>query len=163
MGYMGVGKTTVGKQLSERLSIPFVDTDVLIEEHECMSISQIFEKHGEPYFRMLEREAIFSAKEKKQSIISVGGGLPCNDENIKWINQHFYSVWLQLGVERIAKRLTKDKSRPLLRNKSATERINYMSQMLRERTPYYSQADVTVRAYGPEDKVADRIIKRLKL
>lgn len=114
IGFMGSGKTTVGRELSQILNLPFIDTDLLIEEREGMMIRDIFRQKGEKYFRDLERKAVADVLIRKGQIISTGGGAVMNSELFSLMKDSGRVVALMANVDTLWKRLKKDKDRPLL-------------------------------------------------
>lgn len=147
MGYMGSGKSYYGKKLAEIVSLKFVDLDHYIESKENLSISQIFERKGEVYFRKKETHYLSELLDSTaNSIIALGGGTPCygvNLEQIKSDNKNNVTVYLQKSVLDISKTLYNEKStRPLISHFSNEEDfIEYISKHLFERQYYYLQAD----------------------
>lgn len=138
IGFMGSGKSTVGKRLAEALQYEFIDTDVEIEKKEGKTISDIFNTEGEGAFRDLETELIrsFLAKEKGK-VISVGGGLPLREENRKILQQLGTVVYLKATAETIYERLKGDNSRPLLQTENPYQRIR---EMMKDRENKYTEA-----------------------
>jgi len=164
MGFMAVGKSTVGKVLAERLGYPFVDTDAAIVAEKKMAISDIFAQHGEAYFRSLEGKTISKLLMlDRPHVISTGGGLPCSEANIASIIQYSHSVTLQLGVGRIVERLSHSQDRPLADRLTDSQLRKMVESKLKHRREYYNRADVQVRSIGKPASIADRIIKKLKL
>ena len=115
-GMMGVGKSTIGKSLSKRLKMKFIDTDKLIEKQENMNINEIFEKKGEKYFRDIEKKLILSRIEKNNKIIALGGGAFMVSAVRNSILKKSVSFWLDLDISKLIKRLKISKKRPLLNN-----------------------------------------------
>lgn len=112
-GFMGSGKTVVGKMLAERKGLSFVDTDELIVDKTGMAIADIFEKYGESYFRQLETETIKEFINTENTVISLGGGLAANEINHPYLKQAGYVILLDCGIEETLRRISGDKSRPL--------------------------------------------------
>ena len=132
---MGCGKTTVGKQLATELEYQFLDTDAYIEEKEQMTISQIFDKKGEAYFRNLETTSLEElAAKTKQTIVSSGGGLPLREENAKLLQKLGFVVYLRVKKETVLKRLEGDTTRPLLACENPAQKVE---QLLNFRDPIY--------------------------
>ena len=145
IGFMGCGKTTVGKKLAARLSLDFIDLDHIIEESEQMSIVDIFNKKGEVEFRNRETKYLSEIVERDNFLISLGGGTPCFNNNINLIKAGGVSVYLKMDSEDLYGRLKQSKSkRPLIAGKSEAELKKYIEITLREREPYYSLADLIV-------------------
>lgn len=116
IGFMGAGKTTIGKILAKYLDMKFVDTDKKIASVEKMSINEIFKTHGEQYFRDLERETILAESQGNNTIISTGGGVIIDNENIKNLRKTSFVVYLDCDIDCIYKRIRNSKTRPLLKN-----------------------------------------------
>lgn len=135
IGFMGCGKTTVGKQLAAELEYQFLDTDAYIEEKEQMTISQIFDKKGEAYFRNLETASLEElAAKTKQTIVSSGGGLPLREENAKLLQKLGFVVYLRVTKETVLKRLEGDTTRPLLACENPAQKVE---ELLNFRDPIY--------------------------
>ena len=125
-GMMGVGKSTVGKSLSERLNMQFIDVDNLIESEENMSIRNIFEKKGEKYFRNVEKTLSLRSIKTQNVVISLGGGSFVDTSVREAINQTSLSFWLDLGIPNLAKRLANSKKRPLINGKNLEETLGHI-------------------------------------
>lgn len=160
-GFMGAGKTTVGKALAEKQKVPFLDTDQLIEEKAGMTISRIFEIQGEEAFRKMETSVLEDLlKRNDQTVISVGGGLPLRNENRELLRKLGTVVYLQVKPETVLERLKGDHTRPMLQGGDAGERVR---SLLEYRTPLYQKAaDLVVDV---DDKtvsgIAEKIIELL--
>ena len=144
IGYMGSGKSTVGKKAAKALEYKFLDTDALIEEAEGMAISKLFEEQGEAYFREKETETIRRLlTEPKGNIIATGGGLPMREGNAELLKELGTVIYLKAETDTLLKRLTGDTSRPLLQNGDLREKIE---TMLAIRGPVYEKtADVVLQ------------------
>ena len=122
VGMMASGKSSIGKVLSKTMNIPFLDIDKEIEFHEKRSIKSIFENSGERYFRKLESKIIIeNLKEKKSTVIALGGGAFLNAAVRKNVNEKSISVWLDVNIESIITRVKKNQNRPLVEKKSDEE------------------------------------------
>jgi shikimate kinase len=156
VGFMGAGKTTVGRVLAARLNCEFLDLDTVIERREGKSIRQIFSDHGEPEFRRVEREAIKSCRGLKRSVIALGGGAYAFEENRKALGEIGTAVWLDCPLEICLERVGGDERRPLLGTEAE------MSALLDKRRPAYAMADHVAQtgARTPEE-VALEIIRLL--
>lgn len=160
IGYMGAGKTTIGKRLSQKLQIPFYDTDSYIEEKQEQCISDIFAKYGEEYFRCLETECLKELLEQeREEVLSTGGGLPLRRENRELLRQMGCTVYLQVSKDTILERLKKDTTRPLLQ---VADRERKIEEMLQVRHPVYMEtADLTLVVDGRDvDGIAQEILDR---
>ena len=142
VGFMGTGKTVVGKLLSKTLSREFLELDEIIERKENLSIREIFEKKGEPYFRKLEKDAVKEAAHRQGLIISAGGGAIVDEGNLKLLKENSILICLEASIgvilERIGRRLTE---RPLLNVPDPKKRIE---ELLKKRLPYYKKADLCI-------------------
>ena len=138
IGYMGCGKSTVGKRLSYRLKMPYVDTDKMIEKKQGTTISEIFAKEGESAFRDMETECVKSLFDFKQDyVIAVGGGLPMREENRVLMKKLGKVVYLRAKPETIYERLKDDTTRPLLQGENPQGKIK---AMIAQRGPVYEAA-----------------------
>ena len=141
VGYMGSGKTTVGKALSKETGMMFYDLDWYIESRMRKSVSQIFAEKGEDGFRKIEYNILHEVAEFEDVIISCGGGTPCFFDNMDYLNQQGDVVYLKATPETLYKHLLMAKiERPLLKGKSADELIAYITEHLKERAPFYEKA-----------------------
>ena len=154
---MGVGKSTVGKNLAQKLSYNFVDIDKTIESREGSTINLIFKNKSESYFRKLENEISLEKLKKKNTVISLGGGAFLNKSIRREIKNTSVSFWLDVDVSELIKRLKKTKKRPLLYNKNLNVTVN---KIYLERKKTYSEADYRIKCnfLGP-DKIVDKILK----
>lgn len=143
IGYMGSGKSTVGKKAAKAFGFRFIDTDVCIEEQEGCTISELFAKKGEAYFRDRETELIRSLlSEPKGMVVATGGGLPMRPENAAILKQLGTVIYLKAGQDTLVDRLTGDTQRPLLSDGDLRGKIK---SMLEIRGPVYeSTADVCI-------------------
>ncbi len=141
IGYMGAGKTTVGKALAKELGVTFYDLDWYITSRMRKTIGQIFEERGEEGFRQIERSMLHEVAEFEDVIISCGGGTPCFFDNIDYMNQQAPVVYLKADPEVLYKHLAMSKNdRPLLRGKSQEELIVFIGEQLEKREPFYTKA-----------------------
>ena len=145
IGYMGAGKTTVGRQLALALGLQFYDLDWYIEMRYHKKVSEIFAEHGEAYFRDLERRMLHEVAEFEDVVISCGGGTPCFYDNIQYMNQQAETVYLKLEPEVLCMHLKMGRTvRPLILGKTEDELLQYIRQSLAEREPFYKQAKHTL-------------------
>lgn len=161
-GFMGTGKTSVGRALCKKLGYRFVDTDDLIEEHEGSPISLIFKNKGEEYFRALEEETVREVSLDSDVVIATGGGVIKNRKNLQNLGRRGIIIWLKSSPEIILRRvMTEGGKRPLLDVKEPLEEIN---RLLTERLPLYEQADLAVDTdYITPQETAEEIIETLGL
>jgi shikimate kinase len=145
IGYMGAGKTTVGRQLALALGLQFYDLDWYIEMRYHKKVSEIFAEHGEDYFRDLERRMLHEVAEFEDVVISCGGGTPCFYDNIQYMNQQAETVYLKLEPEVLCMHLKMGRTvRPLILGKTEDELLQYIRKSLAEREPFYKQAKHTL-------------------
>lgn len=145
IGYMGSGKTTVGKALAKEIELPFYDLDWYIESRMRKKVSQIFAERGEEGFRVIERNMLHEVAEFEDVVISCGGGTPCFFDNMDYLNQQAQVVFLRCEPEVLKEHLLMGKGdRPLLKGKSAEELIGFIRQQLEYREPYYLKAKYTL-------------------
>ncbi len=145
IGYMGSGKTTVGKALAKEIGLPFYDLDWYIESRMRKKVSQIFAERGEEGFRVIERNMLHEVAEFEDVVISCGGGTPCFFDNMDYLNQQSQVVFLRCEPEVLKEHLLMGKGdRPLLKGKSAEELIGFIRQQLEYREPYYLKAKYTL-------------------
>ena len=157
IGYMGSGKTTVGKALSKETGMMFYDLDWYIESRMRKTVSQIFAERGEEGFRQIEYNMLHEVAEFENVIISCGGGTPCFFDNMDYLNQQGDVVYLKATPETLYKHLLMAKvERPLLKDKSPEELIAYITEHLKERAPFYEKARYTldVNVLDNYDKIA---------
>lgn len=153
VGYMGAGKTTLGRALAKATGMQFIDLDCYIEERFRKTIAQIFAEKGEEHFRDLERRMLHEVGEFEDVIISTGGGTPCFFDNIGYMNSQGTTVFLDVPVERLFIRLSIARSkRPLIREKNDEELRTFITEQLEKRIPYYTKAKESFVADRLEDK-----------
>ena len=142
-GFMGTGKTSLGKLLATRLGRGFIDLDQKIEKDAGMTITEIFEQHGEKYFRELEREAVKDVCTKKNLVIATGGGTVKDQRNIELLKNSGVIVCLTCEPEEIFLRTERRGERPVL-DGGGEERLQTIKKLLAERQEFYEQADYTI-------------------
>ena len=162
VGMPGSGKSSVGKLLADSFEIPFIDLDAVIEEEAGVAIREIFNTHGENYFRELERDSLHKvASEQDQFVVATGGGAPCFFDNMDYMKQNGKVVFLDLPMAVIAKRLQKEglAVRPLLKDFSTLERLEaHLMDTFSKRGIFYNQANVHIEA----DASAAELVKKIK-
>ena len=145
IGYMGAGKTTLGKALSKKLGLSFFDLDWFIENRFCQTVSSLFAERGEDGFRKIEREMLHEIAEFENVIISAGGGTPCFFDNMDYMNRQAETVYLKATPEVLFRHLQPGRhKRPLLASKTDEEMMDFIVSSLKEREPFYSQAKHTL-------------------
>src|SRR5579863_1591580 len=159
VGMMGAGKSTIGRRLSVRLALPFLDADAEIETAAGMSIPDIFESRGEADFRDGEARVIARLLDSGPAVIATGGGAVMRQETRDRIRQKAVSIWLKVDTDVIMRRVKRRSDRPLLRTADPEATVE---RLVREREPLYSQADVTIWSRDiPHDKIVDECIEAL--
>lgn len=160
IGFMGVGKTSVAKNLANVLNYEFIDTDSIIEKNEKQSITNIFKTKGEDYFRAKEKQILKKLLNKDKSILSCGGGIIIDKENISLLKQNFLVIWLFSNIEISIKRIT-DNSRPLINNNS----LDKIKKLYEKRLPLYAQTcDIAINTNDKSIKeIAQTIISEIEM
>ncbi|RZM27547.1 MAG: shikimate kinase [Pedobacter sp.] len=149
IGFMGCGKTTMGKKLAAKLDCPFFDLDHQIEAEMGQTIATYFTEHGEAAFRQLENKKIKAFSYPKHAVIATGGGTPCYFDNIDWMNENGLTIYINMPAQALAKRLEKGKAkRPLLHGLDTEGLISFIEQKLKDRNPFYRQAKLIVSGIG---------------
>ncbi len=156
-GFMGTGKTSVGKVLAKKLNLEFIDMDKIIEEREKMSIPEIFKIKGEPYFRNLEKELVKELVKKENVVVACGGGVVCNQENLEILQNNTTLILLEADPSEIYNRTKSFTHRPLLNVPDPQKRIK---ELLEKRAPFYQKVKIKVdTTHKSIQEVAEEIIK----
>lgn len=157
----GSGKSTIGKALSEKLELPYFDTDEIISRLEGDTIPSIFESKGESYFRSLEAELIGNWK-LHHAVIATGGGLPCFNDLMSMLLSKGHVIWLKVSTEGLIERIMSETNqRPLFAQKSKTETIKTIKKMLADRKFFYQQAPIKILNDGNVEDVVKKILVKL--
>ncbi|PIO05874.1 shikimate kinase [Candidatus Micrarchaeota archaeon CG08_land_8_20_14_0_20_59_11] len=157
VGFMGTGKSVVGKRLAKQLNMKFVSTDDIIEDREKRPISEIFAKSGEPYFRKIEKEVVKEAADSENVVIAAGGGAVLDEDNITNLKKKGVIVCLNATPEAVYERTKKYKHRPLL---NVDDPISKIKELMDKRAPYYAKADHQIDTAGKTvEEVTAEIIK----
>ncbi|MGQ7869629.1 shikimate kinase [Sunxiuqinia sp. sy24] len=160
IGYMGCGKSTMGRNLSDQLKIPFVDLDKYIEQKYFKAIPQIFSEEGEAEFRKKEQIALKEVAEFEEVIVATGGGAPCFFNNMEVMNQAGLCVFLDVATEELADRLIHSKTeRPLIKGKSRDELVTFIEESLSGRRPFYEKAKCILRG---DQILPEQVIAQIK-
>jgi shikimate kinase len=153
IGFMGSGKTSIGRQLARKLGWKFIDLDKEIEQGEKRQVAEIFRENGEPYFRSLEKRYLRQASYSNRAVIALGGGTYVDDQNRALADMTGLTVWLKVSFARLADRVKMDGTRPKFDNQDEAERL------YQDREPHYALARVHVSTdEGSPETVADEII-----
>ena len=158
LGFMGVGKSTIGKLLAEKLSRQFFDIDDLIVESTGKQITKIFKENGDEHFRQLESDALKSVAEEKNTVISCGGGIVMKNDNMKIISETGISVFLSAAIDTLIERIGNSTERPLLNGLSDEEKFEIIKETVALRLPKYLSADLTL---DTNDKTPELIVNEL--
>ncbi|WP_445219277.1 shikimate kinase [Bradyrhizobium sp. Pa8] len=161
VGMMGVGKSTIGRRMAARLKLPFVDADTEIEvAHAGMTIPEIFERHGEPYFRDGEARVIARLLDGEPIVLATGGGAFMREETRNRIAAKAVSIWLKADPDVIMRRVRRRADRPLLQTADPEGTV---TRLLTEREPIYGHADLTIASRDvPHDKIVEECIETLR-
>lgn len=153
VGMMGAGKSSIGRRLASRLGIPFIDADTEIESAAGMTIPEIFEKHGEPYFRAGEARVIARLLDNGPQVLATGGGAVMDPQTRALIGQKGISIWLKADIDVLLKRTKRRNDRPL---------VEKIKDLLPVREPIYAQADIIIQSRDePHDTIIDEIMGEL--
>jgi shikimate kinase len=159
IGFMGSGKTSVGREIARRLGWEFVDTDELVETTAGRTIPDIFAKEGEPTFRRIESKVVQEVASREHAIIATGGGVVLRPENVAALRANGVLVLLDASPETLFERIRGETHRPLLQVADPVGRIR---ELLAQRQPFYAQADVVVDTTGRTvSDVADEVLRRI--
>ena len=141
LGFMGAGKSYWGKQLADHWQLPYYDLDEVIVEAEEMAIADIFANKGEDYFREKESLLLRELSGQDNFLISCGGGTPCFQENMDFMNEHGTTIWINPSVEAMVERLQRKKyKRPLIADLEGEDLVGFVEKKMAERLPFYQQS-----------------------
>ena len=167
IGYMGAGKTSVGKVLARRLGMQFYDLDWYIEERFRKKICDLFAEKGEEGFRRIEYNLLHEVAEFEDVVLSLGGGTPCFFDNMDYLNERGITIFLDASPSTIVQHLKISHTvRPLLKDKKGDEVLDHISRQIEERKPYYTRAQLTVNVdtldnFDKIDALVESIVKQL--
>ena len=156
VGFMGAGKTSVGRRVAEILDWSFVDLDQRIEETAGESIRELFRREGEAHFRVLEGTELRRVSGQKRTVVALGGGAFCSAENQLVVQTTGASVWLDAPIDLLFSRCSEDSTRPLFTNRQE------MKELLERRRPYYGKANLRLEVAGLSvEEIAQRVVEAL--
>ena len=159
IGFMGCGKTTLGKKLAKHLNYNFIDLDSYIEKTTNKTITEIFENKGEKKFRIVEKESLMEVCKKDNLVIATGGGTPCFFDNMQKILDSGKAIYLKMEIEDLLERLETEKSqRPLIENNSAKELENFIRNKLSEREYFYKKSNYILQGKSICEKEIQNLI-----
>jgi shikimate kinase len=146
VGYMGCGKSTIGRKVADLMGICFIDLDKYIEERYFKTVPAIFAEEGEKAFREKERASLIEVSQFEDVVVGTGGGAPCFFDNMEMMNNNGVTVYIAPDVEVLANRLIKSKTeRPLIAGKSREELVLFIEEALKKRAPFYEKAKIIIR------------------
>lgn len=167
IGYMGAGKTTIGKVLARKMNLSFIDLDLFIEQRYHKTVSVLFRENGEIKFREIERLMLHEVAEFENVIISTGGGTPVFFDNMEFMNQRGCTIYLKVGSDVLTERLRKNsEKRPLIAGKTTEELMCFISKNLEQRSPFYEKAKLRIAIDDRKesvDEIVSRIIEKIDL
>jgi len=146
VGFMGSGKTTIGRRLSGRIGFDFVDTDCFIEMQQGLTVFEVFAQYGEAAFREMERNILLEMQKIEYAVVSTGGGMPCHKDNMDIMRSIGRVVYLKTSPQTLTRRLLRSHTeRPLIMGKTERELQQYITEKLVEREPFYSRAHIAMQ------------------
>lgn len=146
VGYMGSGKSTLGRRLAKALNLSYIDLDKYIEERNCKTVAQLFTDYGEEIFRKKEKSALGEVSQFTDVVIATGGGAPCFFDNMRIMNQTGVTIFLDVAVRELTERLFVSRTeRPLIKGKSKEELLQFVEENLQKRWPFYAQAQIQIK------------------
>lgn len=164
LGMMGSGKSYWSKVLAQQLQLTAYDLDAMIEHNEQQSIATIFQQKGEIYFRQLETDTLKIFAEKDNFVVATGGGTPCFNNNMEWMNEHGITVWINESIKILMNRLRNEKEeRPLIKDVDNNELEAFIVDKLKERKVFYLQANYIFNGKDLANDVLLNILKNVKL
>ncbi|MCD7867401.1 MAG: chorismate mutase [Clostridiales bacterium] len=160
IGFMGAGKSTISAALSRQLSLELIEMDAYIQEKEGMTISRIFDIHGEEYFRSCESDTLAELGKKDHALVSCGGGVPMREKNVEIMKKNGYVVLLSASPEAIYERVKDNTDRPLL---NGHMNVSYIEELMEKRRPKYEHAaDLIVDTTGKEvQEICEELLRKL--
>ena len=160
IGFMGCGKTTLGRRLASRLGYEFMDLDHILEAQAGMTIAEYFSKFGEEAFRKLESEVLKFTNYPEHAVISTGGGLPCFFDNMDWMNTHGKTVYIKLSPKTLADRLENEKDKRPVLNDHGEDLVAFIAGKLAERDEFYNRASIIADGLSLTAEKVDQLLKK---
>lgn len=161
LGFMGTGKSYWGRLWAEQQQLHFFDLDTEIERHAGLTIPQIFEHHGETYFREQERERLLSFEKEDSFILSTGGGTPCFYNNMQWMKENGLTIYLDTPLSVLKERLINEKMhRPLIKQLDDQSIEDFIKNSIQKRKKYYNQADIILSTESISDITFEEIKRK---
>ena len=165
VGYMASGKSTIGENIAKVLNYKFIDLDNYIEKRESLSVSEIFSKKGELYFRKLENASLKEIVENENNyVLSLGGGTPCFYDAMDWLSTkpNTKTIYLKVDLDTLTRRLLKDKTRPLISHLEKEEDIKeFIAKHLFERSYFYNKANFKIDASKDIEEIIEHLLFKL--
>jgi shikimate kinase len=162
IGFMGCGKSYVGRLLAAKLGFQFVDADTVIENTEGAQIAEIFAKQGEAYFRKTESEVLRRFQKWDNIVVATGGGAPCFHDSMDWMNENGITVYLKAPPKLLLSRLKSETDhRPVLAGRTDADLLHFIEQKLEERNPFYTKATLTIEQMRDGEHIVIDIINSL--
>lgn len=160
IGFMGSGKSSLAKILSQKLGNKVISTDALIEKREGKKIAEIFKQAGEPHFRTIEHQVVLEAASHQDAVIDCGGGVVLDPQNVEALKKFGVLVYLSCQPQEILRRVQMQPKRPLL---DVADPLAKIEELLKQRQPHYAQADFTIDTTdGDLERAAQEIIKKVQ-
>lgn len=160
VGYMGCGKSTIGRKLADLLSLNFIDLDKYIEERYFKTVPVIFEEEGENGFRDKERLTLTEVSQFEDVVVGTGGGTPCFFDNMEVMNQSGITIYISPDIDTLTNRILKSKTeRPLVSGKSREELLAFIKEALEKRSPFYERAKIIIR--GENNLDPELVVERI--
>lgn len=160
IGFMGCGKSTMGRTLAASLNLTFIDLDTFLEERYFRTIPQIFAEEGEDSFRKKERKVLEEVSAFDNVIVATGGGAPCFFDNMELMNDSGFCIFLDVEIESLVKRLIHAKTeRPLIKGKSKEELLLFIEGLMQKRRPFYEKAKYILKG---KEILPEQVISMLK-
>lgn len=163
IGFMGAGKSTVGRSVAKRMQLSFIDLDRAVESAEGLTIPQIFSLHGQSYFRAAESRVLREISLQDDVVIATGGGTPCFDDNMTYMKENGITVYLKLEAKVLMSRLQNAKTnRPLIQDKTSDELLQYIIDTLSQREVIYNTSQVIIDNTTRDTSILENVLSYYK-